>query len=225
MQTVIQNEVREKFSPCLGVVYATGIDNTKEVTEIEDLFKDASVLLKDTFNQYENVGQHPTILSWRNVYKAFGTDPKRYRLSIEALARRVLKDEPLPRINTLVDLYNYISIKHVLPVGGENSDAIQGDLQLAIADGSEEFIVLNGSESESPESNEVVYKDDQGIICRRWNWREADRTKLTKEITNAVIVIDTVPPIERATVESAAQELAELIHKYCGGEVRTEILT
>jgi DNA/RNA-binding domain of Phe-tRNA-synthetase-like protein len=224
MNFTIQKEIKEKFQPCLGIVYATGIDNSKEVPEIGNLLADAAQTLKQKFGAYENPGQHPTIAAWRDTFKKFGTDPKRYRSSVEALARRALKDEPIPRINTLVDLYNYISIKYVFPLGGENTERIRGDLQLAYADGTEEFIVLNGTENDPPEKGEVVYKDDQGVICRMWNWREADRTKLTKETKSAVIVVDAIPPTEKSDVERATRELVGLIEQYCGGNVRFEVL-
>lgn len=212
------------FQPCVGVIYAMGINNTEEVSDIDGLFAEAAIGLKQSFEGLENPGQHPTIAAWRAAYKKFGADPKKYRSSVEALVRRVLRDEPLPRINTLVDLYNYMSIKHALPLGGENIDAINGNLSLAYADGTENFIVLNGVENDPPEKGEVVYKDDLGVICRRWNWREADRTKLTKETTNAVIVIDAIPPTSEATVTQVTEDFSVLIQKYCGGEITTEIL-
>ncbi len=220
----IQPEVRNTFMPCIGVIYAYGIDNSKEISELENLFTEVSAPLKREFEGLENPNEHPTIAAWRKAYKTFGTDPQRYRSSAEALARRVLKDQPLLRINTLVDLYNYISIKYVLPVGGEDLDAIQGNFQLAFADGTEEFIVLGGIENDAPKLGEVVYKDDKGVICRSWNWREADRTKLTKETTNAVVVIDTIPPTDKDTVTQATKELAKLIQKYCGGEISSEVI-
>ena len=63
-----------------------------------------------------------------------------------------------------MDLYNYISLKYVIPIGGEDIDAIRGDLQLAFADGTEPFIRLNGIENEPPSAGEAVYKDEEGII-------------------------------------------------------------
>ena len=65
---------------------------------------------------------------------------------------------------------------------------------------------------------EVVYRDDAGIICRRWNWREAERTKLTENTKNAVIVLDALAPVDRATIQRAAKELSLLIKRFCGGE-------
>lgn len=92
------------------------------------------------------------------------------------------------------------------------------------AKGNEPFIRLGGTENEPPLPGEVVYKDEEGVVCRRWNWREAERTKLTEETKNAIIVIEGLPPISREIIESAIKELANLIKKYCGGETSTQIL-
>jgi len=225
MKLIIQKEIVDTFKPIIGVMYVQGADNTKSVEEIGTLLEQVSLEVKQSFTQFESPSKHLFIAAWRQAFKQFGSDPHEYRCSAEALVRRALKGEKLPRINTLVDLYNYISLKYVLPVGGENTDAIQGDLQLAYADGFEEFIRLNGTENEPPKAGEVVYKDNRGVICRRWNWREAERTKMTEETKNAIIVIDALPPTEKSLVEKATQELAGLVQKYCGAEIRTEILT
>jgi DNA/RNA-binding domain of Phe-tRNA-synthetase-like protein len=70
----------------------------------------------------------------------------------------------------------------------------------------------------------VIYKDDIGAICRRWNWKEADRTKLTEETRNAFLVIEALPPVPREAVEAAIQELADSVSQYCGGSVSTAFL-
>jgi len=224
MKVIIQKEVKDEYSPIIGVIYAENIDNSKEFEEIDNLFNEAFKQLKNIFSKYETLGQNPIISAWRKVYKEFGTDPKRYCSSIESLVRRVIKGEEIPKINTLVDLYNYIFIKYITPVGGEDIDKIEGNVYLALADGSEDFLMIGSNENDPPKPEEVIYKDNKGVICRRWNWREADRTKLTKETKNAVIVIDAVPPYEKELVEKATDELAKLIHNYCEGNIRTEIL-
>ncbi len=225
MKFVIQKELVETFHPILGIIEAWGIDNSKFVGEVGALVEEVTVGVRNYFATLESPSKHSFIAAWRQAYKKFGSDPHEYRCSAEALVRRVLKGESLPRINTLVDLYNYISLKYILPAGGENIDAIEGALTLAFADGTEEFIRLNGSENESPKKGEAVYKDDRGVVCRRWNWREAERTKITLETVNAIIVVDAVPPTDRATVEKATEELAALVEKYCGGEVKSGIRT
>jgi DNA/RNA-binding domain of Phe-tRNA-synthetase-like protein len=103
-------------------------------------------------------------------------------------------------------------------------DKIKGNLTLDFAKGDELFVRLGGTENEPPLPGEVVYKDDEGITCRRWNWREAERTKLTEDTKNAIIVIEGLPPISKEIIESTTKELAGLIKKYCGGEISGQIL-
>jgi len=225
MNLSIQKEIFENFDhPIIGVIDCRGVDNRGDSTDVDDLLRGAEAKTRNEFSKFESPGQHPNIVAWRQAYKKFGADPHQYRCSAESLVRRVIKGDSVPHINKLVDIYNYISLKYVIPVGGEDADAIRGDLQLTFAEGMEQFIRLNGVENEPPSKGEVVYKDDEGVICRRWNWREADRTKLTPDTRNAVIVLDALAPVDRAIVESAGQELAALIRQYCGGEANFVIL-
>jgi DNA/RNA-binding domain of Phe-tRNA-synthetase-like protein len=138
----------------------------------------------------------------------------------------VLKGNSIWGINPLVDLYNFVSLKYVVPVGGENLAAVKGDVQLGFATGAETFMRLGSNENDPPLEGEVIYRDDVDVICRRWNWREAERTKLTASTTDAIIVIDGMAPMTRDQVEAALDELSQLIQQYCGGtmelkEVRT----
>jgi DNA/RNA-binding domain of Phe-tRNA-synthetase-like protein len=84
---------------------------------------------------------------------------------------------------------------------------------------------LGETEERAPHPGEVIYRDDIGAICRRWNWKEADRTKLTEETVNAVLVIEALPPVGQRELESALLEFEEWIRRYCGGMVQTFVLT
>jgi DNA/RNA-binding domain of Phe-tRNA-synthetase-like protein len=130
----------------------------------------------------------PRIAAWRQVFSEFGSKPSRYPSSAESLLARVLKGGELPRINALVDTYNAISLRHVIPVGGEDLDELVGDLRLVLA-----------------EDGEVVWRDDVGVTCRRWNWRQEPRTQLTETTTNAFFVFDQLPP--QQSLDAAVQEL------------------
>ena len=70
----------------------------------------------------------------------------------------------------------------------------------------------------------LIYKDNNGAICRRWNWKEADRTKLTEQTKNCILVIEALPPVDEQELKQATDELASLVKKYCGGELTTHIL-
>jgi DNA/RNA-binding domain of Phe-tRNA-synthetase-like protein len=130
------------------------------------------------------------IAAWRRVFSEFGSKPSRYPSSAEALLARVLKGGELPRINALVDTYNAVSLNHVIPVGGEDLDRLRGDLRLVRA-----------------EDGEVVWRDDEGVTCRRWNWRQEPRTQLTEATRNAFFVFDQLPP--QQSLDAAVGELID----------------
>ncbi|MFE0104442.1 B3/4 domain-containing protein [Streptomyces sp. NPDC059009] len=157
------------------------------------------------------------IAAWRAAYTAFGAKPNRTRNSAEALAKRALADGGLPRINALVDVYNAISVAHLIPVGGEDLDRIKGGMRLVRATGDEDFVTVASGEQavEHPDAGEVVWRDAEGVTCRRWNWRQGTRTRLTEESVNALFLLEGMAP--HADLEPAAAELAELLEKFSPG--------
>lgn len=161
----------------------------------------------------------PHMAAWRETYTAFGAKPSRTRNSAEALAKRALSEAGLPRINVLVDVYNAISVAHLIPVGGEDIDRIEGGMRLVRAVGDEDFVTAAAGEEvvEHPESGEVVWCDETGVTCRRWNWRQGPRTRLTEESTSAIFLLEGLAPMPVADVERAAAELAELVEKFSPG--------
>lgn len=208
----------------LGVIIVNDIDNSQGDAELAQQLHQAAETIQATFTD-ELIAQNPMFESWRNAYRAFGAKPKDYRCSVENLYRLVIKGVVLNSINPLVDCYNITSLRRTLPVGGEDLNRIQGDIQLTIAGEHENSVLLLGDkEARAPHLGEVIYKDEQGAICRRFNWREADRTKLTPSSTNAILVIEGLPPISRASIEDATKELASLISKFCGGNNTIHIL-
>ncbi|CCV03038.1 conserved hypothetical protein [Mesorhizobium metallidurans STM 2683] len=137
-------------------------------------------------------------MSWSDAYVLFGAKPNRTPCSAQALRKRVLKDGTLPTINPVVDLYNAVSLKYAIPVGGENHDAYVGRPFLTIADGTETFDTLMNGEAvdDPPLLGEVIWRDDIGVICRRWNWRQGTRTRLeaaTARIWFILEALETMP--------------------------------
>ncbi|MEU3183763.1 phenylalanine--tRNA ligase beta subunit-related protein [Streptomyces sp. NPDC006923] len=163
--------------------------------------------------------EDPHMAAWRAVYTAFGAKPSRTRNSAEALAKRALSDGGLPRINLLVDIYNAISVARLIPVGGEDTDRIAGGMRLVRATGDEPFPTVAGGEAavEHPEPGEVVWCDDEGVTCRRWNWRQGVRTRLTGESVNAVFLLERLAPMTLGELDAAGAELAESLEKLSPG--------
>jgi DNA/RNA-binding domain of Phe-tRNA-synthetase-like protein len=162
--------------------------------------------------QQQPVDQLPHIAAWRDAYRAFGAKPQRTRNSVEALTRRAASG--LPRVNRLTDIYNAISVLHQLPIGGEDLTRYTGAPQLIRASGSELFDTIANAAAvvENPDAGEVVWCDDTGVTCRRWNWRQASRTQLSGHTTTALFILDALAPFSDAQLEAAADDLAIHLH-------------
>lgn len=171
----------------------------------------------------EEFSSNEVIKVWRDAFKKFKTK-KGARSSIEALLKRVSTGKGLGTINPLVDIYNSISLKYAMPCGGEDMDKFIGDIRLSKATGDESFITLGSDKSEPPYEGEIVYKDDEGAICRCWNWRESVRTMLTEDTKNAFLCIELVDENREKEFENALKELSQLVEENLGGKSKISIL-
>jgi len=171
-----------------AVVIAEGVRNGPSDDASERLLASAERAARES--GLERAADDPRITAWRTAFSEFGSKPSRYPSSAESLLARVLKGGELPRINALVDTYNAVSLRHAIPVGGEDLDQLVGDLRLVRA-----------------AAGEVVWRDEEGVTCRRWNWRQEPRTRLTEQTTRAFFVFDQLPPQD--ALDAAVQELIE----------------
>ncbi|QQV79489.1 B3/4 domain-containing protein (plasmid) [Sphingomonas aliaeris] len=146
------------------------------------------------------------LASWAETYTRFGAKPNRTPCSAQALRKRVLKDGTLPAINPVVDLYNAASLRFAVPVGGENIEAYAGAPRLTIADGSEPFdTIANGEPAiEYATLGEVIWRDDVGVTCRRWNWRQGSRTRLDTFTGRMWFVLESLDTMPLAALDEAA---------------------
>jgi DNA/RNA-binding domain of Phe-tRNA-synthetase-like protein len=149
----------------------------------------------------------PHVAAWREAYRAFGAKPQRTRNSLEALLRRA--ESGLPRVNRLTDYYNAVSVLHQIPLGGENLTRYAGPPRLVRATGDEPFgTVADGlAVTEHPDPGEVVWCDEAGVTCRRWNWRQARRTQLRDDTTAALFILDALDPVTGQELHAAADDL------------------
>ena len=167
------------------------------------------------------VEEVPHVAAWRDAYRGFGAKPQRTRHSLEALLRRA--PDGLPRVNRLTDVYNAVSVRHLVPVGGEDLDRYVGPPRLVRASGAERFDTVASGETvvEHPEAGEVVWCDDAGVTCRRWNWRQARRTALTDATTSALFILDALDPMTDDELAAAGEELIAQLSRL-GPDVRVE---
>jgi DNA/RNA-binding domain of Phe-tRNA-synthetase-like protein len=149
------------------------------------------------------------LAAWALVFQKFGAKPQRTPCSAEALRKRFLRDGALPRVNPVVDLYNAISLQYAIPVGGENLDAYVGTPRLTLADGSEAFDTMkDGAPAiEAPDAGEVVWRDDQGVTCRRWNWRQGVRTRLNPDARRMWFILESLGAMPIEALHEARDKL------------------
>ena len=162
----------------------------------------------------------PHVAAWREAYRAFGAKPQRTRNSLEALLRRA--QSGLPRVNRLTDLYNAVSVLHQVPLGGEDLAHYTGPPRLVRATGEEPFdtVAEGATVIEHPEPGEVVWRDDAGVTCRRWNWRQARRTALSEDTTAALFILDALDALSEESLSAAADDLVAHLRRL-GPDVRT----
>jgi DNA/RNA-binding domain of Phe-tRNA-synthetase-like protein len=207
-----------------GLVIAHGVKNGDSPAELVSLLRAAEDSLRKELN-LETLAEHPRIASWREAFRLFGAKPSKFRPSIEAMARRVLRNDDLPSISALVDIGNVISLRHVLPAGGHAIDELTHGMDLRPARGNEAFISLDSDEVENPLPGEIIFADGDTVLTRRWTWRQGRHTLVLPTTTALEFNVDGMPPVPVAEIEEACREVVGLIERFCGGQTRWEILS
>jgi lysyl-tRNA synthetase class 2 len=126
-----------------------------------------------------------------------------------------------------VCIFNVVSLHHVVPCGGDDLDKVTGDVLLGRAEGTETYVPLGQPEvRESPRPGEVVLMDtgNRDVFCRCWCWRNGDRSRIEPVTRRVAINVDALPPVTAGEGRAAADEVAALVVRHCGGEVRVERL-
>lgn len=207
----------------LGIIVARDMKPVDEIAPedsqaIHRLLDRANVLAERHLES-TTLSENAPVRVWREAYRQFKTK-RGARCSIENLLKRVLKGNPVGPISPSVDLYNAISLKYALPLGGEDIDAFEGDLRLRITEGGDAFTPLGEGEENDPTlPGELAYVDDAGAVCRCWNWRDGVRTAIGDETRNAFLIVECVDPERIEDCRSATDELARLVEKHLGATI------
>ena len=206
----------------VGIIVVRGMKGAVDVPA-EDSDAIAKLLREanEQANQYltsSTISENAVVRTWREAYQKFKTK-KGARCSIENLLKRVLKGNPVGSITPSVDIYNAISLKYALPVGGEDIDKFVGDFRLGITQGGDAFLPLGEDADDPTLPGELCYRDDAGAVCRCFNWRDGQRTALGDDSKNAILVIECVDPARIDDLNAALDEFAGLMERYLGAVV------
>lgn len=171
------------------------------------------------------LGDIPELGVWRETYRQFGVKKTSYRSSVERLVKKARQGDELPHINTLVDVYNLISLRYRMPVGADDLDHVVSPVAYRFSRPGDSFIPLgdsNGAE-DPPLPGEVVYADANRVLCRRWNWYQDARSAISTETTRALINVEAIESASAARVEEASAELVALLAEFCGAQATWQV--
>ncbi|MCD6117166.1 hypothetical protein J7K93_09140 [bacterium] len=207
-----------------GIVLCYEVNNGESPEKLVNLLRSEESALKGRL-KIDQILENERISSWREAYRKFGAKPSKFRPSMEAMARRVLRGDKIPSINKLVDIGNIISLRHLVPVGGHSIDSVKNDLSLMYAQGDEIFIPFGSDKIENPLPGEIIFTEGKTVLTRRWTWRQANHTILIPETKNVEFNVDGLPPVNAGEVEQVCAEIIDLLKKYCGGKYQHEMLS
>lgn len=199
----------------INVMTLVGIDNHVQTDKLAYLQKllDEGTQAAEQYITVEPFRKNPVVDQWRQAFRKFKTK-KGARATTEALLKRVSQGKTFSPIMPLVDLYNSVSLKYGASCGGEDVDAIAGDMHLGVAKGGESFLPYGETEDMPALPGEVCYLDDKGAVCRCFNWRESQRTELTEATRNPILVIESINKKQAERSDAAMAELQQLCEDF-----------
>jgi DNA/RNA-binding domain of Phe-tRNA-synthetase-like protein len=208
------------LSVCLGTVKAVHIE--KENEEIRSLRKEAYSEVRRTY-LLETLKDNQTVRAYRDLYWRLDIDPTKTRPSGEALLRRVLHGSSLPNISTVVDAYNLTSMKTIVPISGFDLDLLNPPFHVRFAENKETFSGIGMEEPTVLTKRMLVFADQKQILCI-YPYRDSDKTKITEQTKNVLIVGYGALGIGEQQLKNAVESTLSYIKQVAGGETGTAMV-
>lgn len=212
---VYDESVVERFPTIrAGVGHVLGADNQRPRPDLESEYKDEQEAVASRIGDTP-LSELATIAAWRRVFTGFGVKPTQYRNAAESLLRRLTKKGDIPSINSLVDIANLVSIRYALPVACFDLSGVEGATTVTLASGDEKFTDLGSDSPVSPESGEVVFVDEAGVVsARRWCWRQSAQSATSPATTDALITVEGHHDGAESDVRRAITDIGELMSRH-----------
>lgn len=224
MKLEIRREIFEQ-NPDLkvGAILIKNVNNSRRVSAVEGLLRGIRAQKGREFKG-KDIFEDRMVGVWCGAFGKFGANPKRHLPSLATLLRQAKSGKDIPHENVMTDLCKYFSLKHMLPVRGEDMDWLCGDLILGFTKGGEPFRPKNSIDVKKVKEGEAAYFDEGGITCRFWNNSECERTKLTPKTVNILLLVEDLSRMHMDEFGSILKDIQSTIIKYVGGEVENHIL-
>jgi DNA/RNA-binding domain of Phe-tRNA-synthetase-like protein len=216
MRFVVQPEVFARF-PGIRIAAATasGLDNRAPRPQVEVGWRAAWATAMSAA-QYGNAQSHPCVKLWREQFTAMGVSGKEFPSSVEALLRRALKGGEPFVINPLVDWYNTISLRHLVPAGAFDLADIHGTLELRLTQPGDTFTSLDADVPLAVPPGEVAYADGHIILTRHFVWRQARSGLVTPETRDVVLVSEVLGEVGAEAAAAVVADFQRGLREYFG---------
>jgi len=202
---------------CVGTVHGVSVERGN--VKIEALRRSVTDEVRGRF-QLEALKNQPTVRAYRDLFWSLGIDPTKTRPSGEALLRRVLHGDEIPRISTVVDAYNLASLKTMIPLSGLDLDLISPPLTVRFSKTNEEFHGIGMTTPIKLTERMLVLADTARIVCI-YPHRDADATKITAETKDALVVGYGAPGVGQSQLKEAVETVLNFITQTSGGKIDT----
>jgi len=202
---------------CIGFVHDVRVERSNP--KIEALRQSVTREVRSMF-QLEVLKDHPTVRAYRDLFWSLGIDPTKTRPSGEALLRRVLHGDEIPRISTVVDAYNLASLKTMIPLSGFDLDQISPPFRIRFSETDDEFQGIGMNTPVRLNERMLVLADTRQIVCV-YPYRDADTTKITAETKRVLVIGYGAPGISQRQLTEAVGTALNFIVQTSGGKVDT----
>lgn len=223
MKFRVSKKIFDKFPDAkFGGILITSIDNSDYSEELNKVLKN---ILNEVSNKLENkyISKIRSVISWRWIFDQIETI-KNESPSHEALLKRLKTKKILPKINPIVDIYNAISVKHSIPLGGHSLENFS-EVILGETNGDEKFLPMNSTDPQLISKGEFAYLYEKNILTRHFVWRQSEMSKVGNDTKEIFIPIDDAPGIEsKEKIQKIAEELIYLVQKFLGGKAKFAIV-
>ena len=209
-----------------GIVVAKQMQNAGPSEELEAMLEQ---VVAEAAEKPIDLKTDPRIVTWSEAHRQFGSNPNKYAPAHCALLKRVQKaGAQIPFINKTVAVMNFNYVKDKIPVGGDDLMRAGGTLELCYADGNENFTPLGKPDMvEHPDPGEVIYvvSESKEVMCRRWNWRNGHKTRITEKTEIIVMNTDGLGEGSEARALATRDRVAQMLWEFCQAKVITTLLS
>ncbi|MCW4049690.1 MAG: phenylalanine--tRNA ligase beta subunit-related protein [Candidatus Bathyarchaeota archaeon] len=212
----IEFKLQERFPGLAAqIIRFSDVEIFREKPELEAYKGEIANSVKTRW-AVEELKDDPVFRAYRDFFWKLGIDPTKNRPAAEALIRRVLRDRPVPKINTWVDAYNLVSIETAVPIASFDSDLLEGDLLMREAVEGEEFLGIAMKKPVVLKGGEAVIEDGERLVAI-YPYRDADYSKVSMNTRNVLMLMCGAPGITLDYLEKSSLTAADVLTRFCGG--------